>query len=149
LTVDVQAWDRPVLPCVAGALDRRDTRPDGTVLDLLDTWYEINGVRTLERTVVAHLPDGTRIVATANDADNTDPRTGSRHSGQIPLTLDELTAIATTPSLAVTAPVIPAVPLMRSCGAYTDGNGPELTPGQGDPARPGTRSTVGEHAGEY
>jgi hypothetical protein len=37
----------------AGAVDRRDTRPDGTVLDLLDTWYEVNGVRTLERTVVA------------------------------------------------------------------------------------------------
>jgi len=127
LTVDVQAWNRPVLPCVTGALDRRDTRPDGTVLDTLDTWYEINGVRTLERTVDAYLPDGTRIVATANDADNTDPRAGSRHSGQIPLTLDELTAIATTPSLAVTAPVIPAVPLMRSCGAFTDWNGPELT----------------------
>ncbi|MFC9840909.1 hypothetical protein ACFVKB_45215 [Rhodococcus sp. NPDC127530] len=127
LTVDVQAWDRPILPCVAGALDRRDPRPDGTVLDTLDTWYEINGVRTLERTVVAYLPDGTRIVATANDADNTDPRAGSRRSGHVPLTLDELTAIATTPSLAVTAPVIPAVPLMRSCGAFTDGNGPELT----------------------
>ncbi|MFC9836501.1 hypothetical protein ACFVKB_22180 [Rhodococcus sp. NPDC127530] len=127
LTVDVQAWDRPMLPCVAGALDRRDTRPDGTVLDTLDTWYEINGVRTLERRVVAYLPDGTRIVATANDADNTDPRAGSRHSGHVPLTLDELTAIVTTPSLAVTAPVIPAVPLMRSCGAFTDWNGPELT----------------------
>ncbi|GAF46911.1 hypothetical protein [Rhodococcus wratislaviensis] len=127
LTVDVQAWDRPVLPCMAGALDRRDIRPDGTVLDLLDTWYEINGVRTLERTVVAYLPDGTRIVATASDADNTDPRAGSRHSGGIPLTLDELTAIATTGSLAVTAPIIPAVPLMRSCGAFTDWNGPELT----------------------
>ena len=127
LTVDVEAWDRPALPCVAGALDRRDTRPDGTVLDLLYTWYEINGVRTLERRVVAYLPDGTRIVATASDADNTDPRAGSRHSGRIPLTLDELTAIATTASLAVTAPVIPALPLMPSCGAFTDGNGPELT----------------------
>ncbi|GCE38449.1 hypothetical protein Rhow_001501 [Rhodococcus wratislaviensis] len=97
------------------------------MLDLLDTWYEVNGVRTLERTVVAYLPDGTRIVATANDADNTDPRAGGRHSGRIPLTLDELTAIATTGFLAVTAPVLPAVPLMRSCGAFTDGNGPELT----------------------
>ena len=67
------------------------------------------------------------MVTTANDADNTDPRAGGRHSGRIPLTLDELTAIATTRSLAVTAPVIPAVPLMRSCGAFTDGNGPELT----------------------
>ncbi|AHK32107.1 hypothetical protein OPAG_05405 [Rhodococcus opacus PD630] len=37
LTVDVRAWGRPALPCVAGAVDRRDTRPDGTVLDLLDT----------------------------------------------------------------------------------------------------------------
>ncbi|QQZ18397.1 hypothetical protein [Rhodococcus sp. 21391] len=127
LTVDVQAWDRPVLPCVAGALDRRDTRPDGTVLDSLDTWYEINGVRTLERRVVAYLPDGTRVVATATDADNTDPRAGGRHSGQIPLTLDELTAIATTPAFMVTAPIIPAVPLMPSCGAFTDWNGPELT----------------------
>jgi hypothetical protein len=127
LTVAVQTWDRTVLPCVAGAVDRRDTRPDVTVLDLLDTWYEVNGVRTLERTVVAYLPDVTRIVATANDADNTEPRAGGRHSGRIPLTLDELTAIATTGSLAVTAPVIPAVPLMRSCGAFTDGNGPELT----------------------
>ncbi|QHE73055.1 hypothetical protein GFS60_06706 (plasmid) [Rhodococcus sp. WAY2] len=127
VTVDVQAWDRPVLPCVAGALDRRDTRPDGTVLDSLDTWYEVNGVRTLERRVVAYLPDGTRIMATASDADNTDPRAGSRHSGQVPLTLDELTAIVTTPALTVTAPVIPAVPLMPSCGAFTDWNGPELT----------------------
>lgn len=56
-----------------------------------------------------------------------DPRAGGRHSGHIPLTLDELTAIATTGSLAVTAPALPAVPLMRSCGAFTDGNGPELT----------------------
>jgi hypothetical protein len=127
LTVDVQAWDRPALPCVAGALDRRDPRPDGTIVDTLDTWHEINGVRTLERRVVAYLPDGTRIVATASDADNTDPRAGARHSGQVPLTLDELTAIATTPALAVTAPVIPAVPLMPSCGAFTDWNGPELT----------------------
>ncbi|WP_225928347.1 hypothetical protein [Rhodococcus opacus] len=46
------------------------------MLDLPDTWYEVIGVRTLERTAVAHLPDGTRIVATANDADNTDPRAG-------------------------------------------------------------------------
>ncbi|MFW2242650.1 hypothetical protein ACVH9Z_18935 [Rhodococcus opacus] len=128
VTVDVRAWDRPILPCVAGALDRRDTRPDGTVLDSLDTWYEINGVRTLERTVVAYHPDGTRIVATASDADNTDPKARTRHSGQIPLTLEELTAIATIPSLTVTAPIIPAVPLMPSCGADTDGNGPELTP---------------------
>ena len=127
VTVDVQAWDRPILPCVAGAVDRRDTLPDGTVLDSLDTWYEINGVRTLERRVVAYSPDGTRIVATASDADNTDPRAGSRHSGRIPLTLDELTAIATTASLAVTAPIVPAVPLMPSFGAFTDGNGPELT----------------------
>ena len=37
LTVDVQAWGRPALPCVAGAVDRRDTRPDSMVLDLLDT----------------------------------------------------------------------------------------------------------------
>ena len=80
-------------------MDRRDTRPDGTVLDLLDTWYEVNGVRTLERIVVAYLPDVTRMVTTANDADNTDPRAGGRHSGRIPLTLDELTAIATTRSL--------------------------------------------------
>ncbi|TQC44786.1 hypothetical protein EEB14_35535 [Rhodococcus sp. WS4] len=127
LSVDVRAWNRPVLPCVAGALDRRGTRSDGTVLDSLDTWFEINGVRTLERTVVAYLPDGTRVVATASDADNSDPRAGTRHSGHIPLTLDELTAIATTPALTVTAPVIPAVPLMPSCGAATDGNGPELT----------------------
>ncbi|MEN0134893.1 MAG: hypothetical protein AAGC80_07080 [Rhodococcus sp. (in: high G+C Gram-positive bacteria)] len=127
VTVEVRAWDRPVLPCVAGTVDRREIRPDGTVLDSLDTWYEINGVRTLERTIVAYLPDGTRIVATATDVDNTDPRAGGRHSGQIPLTLDELTAIATTPALAVTAPPVPAVPLMPSCGAFTDWNGPELT----------------------
>ncbi|MDV7090277.1 hypothetical protein [Rhodococcus opacus] len=37
MTVDVRAWGRPARPCVAGAVDRRDTRPDGTVLDLLDT----------------------------------------------------------------------------------------------------------------
>ena len=37
LTVDVQAWDHPLLPCVTGALDRRDTLPDSTVLDTLDT----------------------------------------------------------------------------------------------------------------
>ncbi|WP_241032524.1 hypothetical protein [Rhodococcus pseudokoreensis] len=127
LTVDVRAWDRPVPPCVAGALDRRDSLPDGTVLDSLDSWFEINGVRTLERTVVAYRPDGTRIVATAGDADYTDPRTGTKHSGHIPLTLDELTAIATAPPLTVTAPVVPALPLMPSCGANTEGNGPELT----------------------
>lgn len=37
-------------------VDRHDTLPDGTVLDSLDSWFEINEVRTLERTVVAYLP---------------------------------------------------------------------------------------------
>jgi len=130
LTVDVRAWDRPVPPCVAGGLDRREMLPNGTVLDLQETWAESNGVRHLKRDVMAYLPDGTRVVARVDDSDSTEPNARTRHAGRTPLTLDDLTAIATTPDLAVAAGVPPGtLPPMRACSTESNGTGPVLTRG--------------------
>ncbi|MFC0447579.1 hypothetical protein [Rhodococcus jostii] len=116
LTVDVRSWDRPIPPCIAGAQDRRDELPNGTVLDSQDTVADIGGVRSVRRTVVAYLPDGTRVVARSDD------------SARIPLTLEELSAVTTTPDLAVTAEVPPGtLPPMPPCSADSNGTGPVLT----------------------
>lgn len=96
----------PEIPeCVAGQLDRRTTFPDGTVVDSRDTWNEYGGNRNLVRRVTAHLPDGTFVDASAGDENWAEPVQARRNSGTVPLTVDELTALATTPGLRVTAPV--------------------------------------------
>ncbi|MFF3225702.1 hypothetical protein ACFYV7_23100 [Nocardia suismassiliense] len=120
LMVNVRQSAAPVPPCVAGDLDERRRLADGTTVDVQDTWYEIDKVRTLSRTAHAYLPDGTAVTTAA-----TDQRTdGSGHSGTVPLTVDELAALATAPGLRVTTPVPPGTPgVPESCSGATETGG--------------------------
>ncbi|MFD4180051.1 hypothetical protein [Rhodococcus sp. NPDC058514] len=109
LWVTVRRWDKPVPECVAGQLDRRATYPDGTIVDTQDTWAEYDGKRNLLRTAAAYLPDRTLVTVQAGDED----------SGTLPLTLEELSSLARTPGLSVTAAVpagTPAPPVDCSGG---------------------------------
>ncbi|MGW0249158.1 hypothetical protein ACWDYH_21250 [Nocardia goodfellowii] len=103
LRVTVRHSARPLPPCVAGDLDERRTLDDGTIVDTRDTWYEMNRVRTLSRTATGYLPDGTVVLANA-----TDQVTG--RAAAVPLTIDELVTIVTTPGLRVSAPIPPGTP---------------------------------------
>ncbi|WP_245914069.1 hypothetical protein [Nocardia fluminea] len=58
LSVNVRESTMPIPSCVAGDLDERRRLPDGTIVDTHDTWSETNGVRTLTRSAIAYLPDG-------------------------------------------------------------------------------------------
>lgn len=121
LSVTVREWRRPVPECVAGALDRRTTFEGGAVVDTLDTWSEYDSVRTLSRRASAYRPDRTQVHVWATDEDPAARE--SRNSGAIPLTVDELSDLARTPGLAVTAPVPPGTPEpLRSCGWGTTGS---------------------------
>ncbi|MDH6676899.1 hypothetical protein M2284_001097 [Rhodococcus sp. LBL1] len=105
LSVSVRASTDPVPACVAGQLDGRRMLADGTVVDVLDTWSETNGVRTLSRSAHAYIPDGTRVSAYSTDAgylygDQT-------NSGTVPVAVDELVSIVIAPGLRVTTPVSP------------------------------------------
>lgn len=113
ISVQVRAWDQAVPPCLEGLVDRREHLANGTVLDIAEfedkDGSEVGG----ERGVVAYLGDGSRVVASIDTSTGT-----STGSGPL-LTMDELIAVATTPGLAVTAPVPDSTPPpMASC--YTD-----------------------------
>lgn len=115
LSVSVKQSSDPLPACVAGYLDARKTLADGTVVDVLDTWSETNGVRTLSRSARAYVPDGTRASAYSSDAEYRDDET---NSGTVPLTVDELVSIVTAPGLHVTAPVPPgSVTPLESCSS--------------------------------
>ncbi|MEU0507043.1 hypothetical protein [Nocardia sp. NPDC005998] len=103
LSVNVRQATKPIPPCVAGELDERRHLPDGTIVDTDDTWYEINGARTLTRDATAYLPDGS--VAHANATDQA--AEGSGRPRAVPLAIDELVALVTDPELRVSAPVPP------------------------------------------
>ncbi|MFD6157040.1 hypothetical protein ACFWF7_04830 [Nocardia sp. NPDC060256] len=112
LMVSVRKFAAPVPPCVAGDLDERRHLPDGTTVDVHDTWYAVGKVRTLTHSADAYLTDGTVVTTRATDAGQ-----DSSHSGTVPLTIDELAAIATAPGLRVTAPVPSGTPdVPESCG---------------------------------
>ncbi|MFD4181273.1 hypothetical protein [Rhodococcus sp. NPDC058514] len=106
LMIDVrQARSTVPPPCVAGELDRRSTLPDGTVIDIRE---RANG---LARSVMAYLPDGTGMWVRAK----------AEESGPSPLTIEELTAIVTTPGLRVTTPVPAGTPSPpEPCSAKED-----------------------------
>ncbi|MFC9439254.1 hypothetical protein [Nocardia sp. NPDC057030] len=106
LSVTVRQATKPIPPCVAGELDERRHLPDGTIVDTDDTWYEINGVRTLTRDATAYLPDGS--VAHANATDQ--PADGSGRPRGVPLAIDELVTLVTDPDLRISAPVPPGTP---------------------------------------
>ncbi|MEV6655683.1 hypothetical protein [Nocardia fluminea] len=106
LAVNVSESTTPIPPCVAGDLDERRRLPDGTIVDLHDTWSETNGVRALSHSAIAYLPDGSVAHAYATD----DAADGSGYTGTVPLTIDEIVALVTVPGLRVTAPVPPGTP---------------------------------------
>lgn len=107
LMVEVRRSEASPPPCVAGELDRRTTLADGSIIDSQDSWVENEGERSLTRDVTAYLPDDTRIYVRADDETS---KAGQRHSGAVPLTVEELTAIVTTAGLRVTAPVPVGIP---------------------------------------
>ncbi|WP_405164200.1 hypothetical protein OG203_03515 [Nocardia sp. NBC_01499] len=112
LSVSVRQSAVPVPPCVAGDLIERRHLADGTTVDVQDTWYEIGGVRTLSRAARAYLLDGSAVTAAATDGTD-----AADHSGTVPMTLDDLAAVATAPGLRVTAPVPPGtLDVPESCG---------------------------------
>ncbi|MFC9552679.1 hypothetical protein ACFTWF_17710 [Rhodococcus sp. NPDC056960] len=130
LWMSVSKADRPIPPCVAGELDRRTTLPDGTVLDADDTWTEYDGRRTLSRSVAGYFPDGTWIHANATDENFAESDPGAKYSGQIPLTIDELTAVVLRPELRVSTQVpagTPPPPTSCGSGGGSDDDGPALT----------------------
>ncbi|WP_336081930.1 hypothetical protein [Nocardia sp. SSK8] len=105
VSVSVRA-DGTVPPCRAGSLDERRVLPDGTTVDLLDTWSEVDGVRTLSRGATAYLADGSIVDAGSTDAGGRD----ARPTGTVPISRDELVALATAPGLRTSAPVPPGTP---------------------------------------
>lgn len=120
LTVEVKQSTEPVPPCVAGDLDERRRLADGTTVDVHDTWSESRGIRTLSRSAHAYLPDGTVTIARATD-DRTD---GSGHSGTVPMSVDDLAAVATAAGLRVTTPVPPGTPdVPQTCHGGSDTGG--------------------------
>lgn len=129
VSVDVRRASATVPSCVAGQLDERRTLPDGVVGDVHDTWQEVDGVRALSRTARAYVPDGSWIIARADDAIG-----GSRqdHSGSIPLTVDELVRIVRDPGLRVSTPVAPDTPApMEDCAnPFESYKGPSVTRGK-------------------
>lgn len=114
LAVTVRQSDTPIPACVAGALDERRHLPDGTIVDTQDTWYEMNGVRTLSRGATGYSPDGSVVHAHATDDADDNGRTGA-----VTLAIDELVTLVTDPGLRVSAPVPPGTPgPAESCGLY-------------------------------
>lgn len=109
-SVGVAQTARGVPSCVAGNLDERKSLPDGTVVDTDDTWREVNGARTYERSATAYRTDGSWITVYVSGADQ---------QSELPLSLEEATRIALDPGLATT----PAPP------AGTPGNVAECTYG--------------------
>ncbi|GAA4476610.1 hypothetical protein GCM10023094_16880 [Rhodococcus olei] len=133
LDASVREWNRPVPACVAGELDERRTLPDGTVVDVLDTWSELRGTRTLARAATAYPPDGSRVIASLTDQAGSSGDGGAAHSGALPLTVDELAAIAADPGLRTTT-AVPAgtAPARMDCGGGVEPMGDPLDRGDVD-----------------
>lgn len=127
LFVTIRQSTTPPGACVAGDIDRRSTLADGTVVDSQDTWSEYNGHRSLSRRVTAYIPDGTLIYATASDGNSAESDPAKRNSGTVPLTIDELVAIVTTPALRVTTPVPPGTPAPPESCSFGNESGPDFT----------------------
>ncbi|WP_083742631.1 hypothetical protein [Rhodococcus sp. MTM3W5.2] len=126
LSVEVRHSDEPVPSCIAGHLDRRVKRADGTIVDSREQWVEFGGIGNQARTVTAYLTDGTTIQALSGFVMR-DGDAEKAYSGRVPLGIDELTALVTAPGLRVTAPVpegMSAPP--EGCSAAASGDGPEI-----------------------
>lgn len=128
LYVTAQQTTVPVPACVAGSVDERRTLPDGVVVDVQDTWTEVDGVRTLSRSARSYVPDGSWISAGANDASGP---TRDENSGTVPLSIEELVRIVTDPRLRVSTPVPPGTPAPSDgCRRSFDASGPNITRAQ-------------------
>lgn len=124
--VTVQQTSEPVPLCIAGSVDERRTLADGVIVDVQDTWHEVDGVRTLSRSASAYVADGSRISAGANDVHGA---TQQEHSGAVPLTIDDLVRIVADPRLRVSTPVAPGTPAPPApCGSpFGQSDGPPVT----------------------
>ncbi|REK80112.1 hypothetical protein DVG80_11625 [Rhodococcus erythropolis] len=115
LSVSVNSSKAPVPPCIAGSLVERRSLADGSVVDVQDSWSEINGQRTLSRSAFLYGIDGTRVHAYLDD---TADRVGAevQASGALPLTIDELVSLVSLPQLRITTPAPPGTaPLSPGC----------------------------------
>ena len=125
VTLQVHQRSSPIPPCVAGNLDERRTLQDGTLVDVHDTWREVNGVRSLTRSAQAYATDGTWIYANSSDAFTT---TQQENSGKVPLTIDDLVRIVSDPGLRLSTPVPPGTPApSQGCGNFFEDGGPAIT----------------------
>ncbi|MBJ8341065.1 hypothetical protein JGU71_19440 [Antrihabitans sp. YC3-6] len=129
LSVQVQQTTQGPPPCVAGEITSRTAFPDGAIVDIHDTWTESDGRRALSRNANAYLPDGTSVYANVTDARPlAEPRSEQQYSGELPLTVDELTSLVLTPGIRVTAPIPPETgPLPVSCSNGGDSRALNLT----------------------
>lgn len=105
--------------------------PDGVVVDVHDTWREVDGVRSLSRTARAYVADGSWISASAYD--QVGP-TQVENSGKIPLSIDDLVRIVADPRLRVSTAVPPGTPApSEGCrGGSFETSGPAITREQVD-----------------
>ena len=121
ISVGVAQRTDGVPPCVAGALDSRETLSDGTVVDRQDTWQEVDGARTSNRSATAYRPDGSRIDAYSSAPGDED---------RLPFSMTELVRVATDPAFATSTPAPPDTPgNIAECRPYpgSDGVATELT----------------------
>ncbi|WP_439032547.1 hypothetical protein [Gordonia terrae] len=126
VSVDVQRSSAPIPACVAGQLDERRRLRDGVVVDVHDTWQEVDGVRTFTRTARAYVADGSWIAARASDATGVNQQD---HTGSVPLSIDELVRIVDDPGLRVSTPVAPGTPAPteRCDNTFESYTGPSVT----------------------
>lgn len=127
LTVNVTRIADGPKPCQAGWLDARETLPDGTVVDIRDTWDELDGDRSHSNIVRVYARDGSVVVASSSDRNADYESTGS-----VPLSIQELRAIALRPELhwSTTVPgETPALPI--PCDTNSEGAGQFSLPAVG------------------
>jgi hypothetical protein len=113
--VGVSRRTEGIPPCVAGALDKRESLSDGTVVDTRDTWQEVDGARTSMRSASVYRTDGSWIHAYASAPGTEDA---------LPISIDSLVRIATDPAFVTSTPAPPGTPgNISECTSYpgTDG----------------------------
>lgn len=95
LTIDVSKWGKGAPPCTAN-LARRYTSPDGSVTDVIDD--PGNSETGHYMLAESFRPDGTLVNVGLNNSSGIVPPTTT-----LPLTVQQLAAIAALPELAITA----------------------------------------------
>lgn len=119
VTVNVTRVDDGPKPCQAGWLDARETMSDGTVVDTRDTWDELDGDRSHSNIVRVYARDGSVVLAASSDRNADYASTGT-----VPLSVEELRAIALRPELLWSTPVPDGIlPLPISCDTNSEGAG--------------------------